>query len=58
MKSVFIGNGVWVGVNATILPGITIGDGCVIAAGAVVTSDCEPNCLYGGVPAKIIKRLD
>lgn len=52
-----IGNGCWVGTNATILPGVTIGDGCIIAAGAVVNRDCKPNGLYAGVPAKRIKDL-
>jgi maltose O-acetyltransferase len=55
---VSIGDGTWVGMNTTILPGVTIGPGCVIAAGAVVTRDCEPNGLYGGVPAKLIDQLE
>jgi maltose O-acetyltransferase len=53
-----IGDGVWVGMNATILPGVTIGSGCVIAAGAVVTDDCKPDGLYGGVPARRIQDLE
>lgn len=57
-KSIFIGKGVWIGANSTILPGVHIGDGAVIAAGAVVTKDVEENCLYGGVPAKLIRKLD
>ena len=57
-EEVSIGNGVWIGANATILPGVTIGDGCIIAAGAVVTSDCSPNCMYGGVPARLIRELE
>lgn len=56
-KKIHIGNGVWIGANSTILPGVSIGDGCVIAAGAVVVNDCIENCIYGGVPAKIIKKL-
>ena len=55
--SVKIGNGVWIGAHATILPGVTIGDGAVIAAGAVVTKDVPENVVVGGVPAKIIKEL-
>lgn len=51
-----IGNRVWIGLNATILKGVTIGEGAVIAAGAVVNKDVPPNCLVGGVPAKIIKE--
>ena len=47
----------WIGSNATILPGVTIGDGAIVAAGAVVAKDVPPNTVVGGVPAKIIKRL-
>lgn len=53
-----VGNGCWIGARALIMPGVTIGEGCVIAAGAVVTRDCEPNGLYAGVPAKRIKELE
>lgn len=57
--SVVIGNDVWVGARATILEGVTIGDGAVIAAGAVVTKDVPPYAVVGGVPAKVIKyRFD
>ena len=56
-EPIVIGNGVWIGVRATILAGVTIGDGCMIAGGAVVHRDCEPNGLYGGVPAKRIRDL-
>ncbi|MDE7213853.1 MAG: sugar O-acetyltransferase [Anaeroplasmataceae bacterium] len=52
-----IGNDVWIGAHATILPGVTIGDGAVIAAGAVVTKNVEANTIVGGVPAKIIKKI-
>lgn len=52
-----VGDGVWIGARSVILPGATIGDGAVIAAGAVVTGNVEPNALYGGVPAKRIKDL-
>lgn len=54
---VIIEDGVWIGANSTILPGVTIGKGTIIAAGAVVTRDCLPNCLYAGVPAKKIREL-
>ena len=50
-----IHDGVWIGARATILPGVTIGEGAVIAAGAVVTKDCEPGGLYGGVPARRLR---
>lgn len=52
---IVIGNGVWIGANATILKGVTIEDGAVIAAGAVVTKDVSKNTIVGGVPAKYIK---
>lgn len=51
-----IGNHVWIGMRAIILKGVTIGDGGVIAAGAVVTKDVPPNTLWGGVPAKCLKE--
>ncbi len=50
-----IGNDVWIGNNAIIMYGIKIGDGAIIAAGAVVTKDVEPYSIVGGVPAKVIK---
>lgn len=52
-----IGNNVWIGSNATILQGVTIGEWSVIAAGAVVTKDVEPYTVVGGVPAKVIKKI-
>lgn len=57
-KSVTIGNDVWIGGHCTICPGITIGNGVVVAAGAVVTKDIPDNVLVGGVPAKIIKKIE
>ena len=54
---VVIGNRVWIGSNATILPGVRIGDGAIVAAGAVVTKDVSPNTIVGGVPARIIKQI-
>lgn len=50
-----IGNDVWIGSKAIILQGVKIGDGAVIAAGAVVTKDVPPYAIVGGVPAKVIK---
>lgn len=55
---IVVGDGCWIGARATVLPGVTIGEGCVIGAGALVREDCEPNCLYAGVPARRIKALD
>lgn len=52
-----LGKNVWVGSNATVLPGVTVGDWAVIAAGAVVTKDVPSCTIVGGVPAKIIKRI-
>ncbi|PAF37606.1 hypothetical protein CHH58_10380 [Terribacillus saccharophilus] len=56
-KPVIIGNGCWIGARATILPGVTIGEGCIVAAGSVVTKDCLPHGLYAGVPAKRVREL-
>lgn len=50
-----IGNDVWIGRNAIILPGVNIGEGSIIGAAAVVTKDVPPYSIVGGVPAKVIK---
>ena len=55
---VTIGNDVWIGGHSTILPGVTIGDGAVVAAGSVVTKDVAPRTLVGGNPARLIKNID
>ncbi len=55
--SIHIGKKVWIGSHATVLPGVTVGDNAIIAAGAVVTKDVLPNTLVGGVPAKALKSL-
>ncbi len=52
-----IGTRVWIGSNATILPGVSIGDWAVVAAGAVVTKNVPPYTAVGGVPAKILKAI-
>lgn len=52
-----IGAGSWLGAGVIVLGGVTVGDGCVIAAGAVVTADCEPDAIYGGVPARLLRRI-
>lgn len=54
---VVIGNAVWIGGNSTILKGVTIGDGSIIARGAVVTKDVESFTVVAGNPAKMVKRL-
>ena len=53
-----IGKRVWIGANATVTQGVTIGDNSVVAAGAVVNKDVPANTIVGGVPAKIIKTID
>lgn len=55
---IVLGRNVWVGSNATILQGVTIGDNAVVAAGAVVSREVPANTIVGGVPARIIKRID
>lgn len=52
-----IGAHVWIGSNATVLPGVTLGDWAVVAAGAVVTQDVPPRTVVGGVPAKVLKVI-
>ena len=54
---VIIGDNVWIGANATILPGVKIGDCSVVAAGALVNKDVPNNVVVAGVPAKIVKLL-
>ncbi|WP_288567960.1 maltose acetyltransferase domain-containing protein [uncultured Lactobacillus sp.] len=53
-----IGNDVWIGGHSTICPGVTIGNGVVVAAGSVVTKNIPDNVVVGGVPAKIIKKIE
>lgn len=54
---VVIGENVWIGANATILPGVTVGDNAVVAAGAVVTKDVPAGVVAGGVPARTLKKI-
>lgn len=54
---ILIGNNVWLGGNVIVLPGVKIGDGCVIGAGSVVTKDIEANSIATGVPCKVIKKI-
>ena len=53
---IVIGNDVWIGRRVIILPGVTIADGCIIGAGAVVTKDIPPYSVVAGVPARVIRR--
>ncbi|HUS51554.1 MAG TPA: acyltransferase [Candidatus Paceibacterota bacterium] len=55
-QEIIIGDHVWIGMKATILKGVHIGNGAMIAAGAVVTRDIPANCLAAGVPARVIKE--
>ncbi len=55
---IVIGDNCWFGANVSVLPGVTIGSGCVIAAGSVVTKDVPCHSMVAGVPAKVIKEID
>lgn len=57
-KPIVVEDQVWIGCGAIILQGVTIGEGSVVAAGAVVTKDVPPRTIYGGVPAKLIKVIE
>lgn len=56
-KEVVLEDDIWVGANAVILPGVTIGNHAVVAAGAIVTKDVPPHSLVAGVPAKVIRQI-
>ena len=56
-KSIHIKKNAWIGANATILSGVTIGENAIVAAGAVVSKDVADNTIVGGVPAKFIKNI-
>lgn len=56
-RPVTIGSGCWLGARATVLGGVTLGSGSVVAAGALVVDDVDRNVLVGGVPAKMMRRL-
>lgn len=55
-EPVTIGDGVWIGMDATILKGVTVGEGAIVAAGAVVTRDVAPHSMVAGVPARVVKE--
>lgn len=57
-KAIHIGKNVWIGAGATILQGVTIGENAIIAAGAVVSKDVPDNVVVGGIPAKVLKKID
>lgn len=58
VKPIVIKRNAWIGAGATILPGVTVGENSVVAAGAVVTKDVQANTMVGGVPAKVIKTIE
>jgi acetyltransferase-like isoleucine patch superfamily enzyme len=57
LKSILVKRNVWIGAGATILPGVTIGENSIVAAGAVVNKDVPANTIVGGIPAKVIKSI-
>lgn len=56
-RPITIGRKVWIGANVLVLPGITVGDGAILAAGAVVTHDVAPHAIVAGNPARVIKTI-
>ena len=58
LGSILIKRNAWLGAACTILPGVTVGENSVVAAGAVVTKDVPDNTVVAGIPAKVVKRLD
>lgn len=57
-QPVLIKKGAWLGANVTILPGVTVGENAIVAAGAVVSKDVPDNVIVGGIPAKVIKKME
>jgi acetyltransferase-like isoleucine patch superfamily enzyme len=57
LQPIVVKRNAWIGAAATILPGVTIGENAVVAAGAVVTRDVPPNSIVAGIPAKVVKTL-
>ena len=55
---IHVGNQVWIGANAVVTKGVTIGDNSIVAAGAVVNRDVPANTIVGGVPAKVIRKIE
>lgn len=57
-KPIYIKKGAWIGINATIMPGVTIGENSIVSAGSVVTKDVQDNVIVGGIPTKVIKEIE
>ncbi|MEA1784682.1 DapH/DapD/GlmU-related protein [Arenibacter sp. GZD96] len=57
LKSILIKRNAWIGAAATILPGVIVGENAIVAAGAVVHKDVPDNCIVGGVPAKVLRKI-
>lgn len=57
VRQIQVDDGVWIGANCVILPGVHIGAGVVLAANSVINKDCDPHCLYAGIPAQRIRAL-
>src|SRR3989442_15487274 len=57
-RPIAIGNGVWIGFDSVVLPGVAIGDGAIVGARSVVTSDVPPYAIVAGNPARVIRQLD
>ena len=57
-KPIHIKKNAWIGAGSTILPGVTVGENAIVAAGSVVTKDVAPNTLVAGVPAKFVKNIE
>jgi len=58
LKPILIKRNAWIGAGAIILPGVTIGENAIVAAGAVVSKDVADNTIVGGIPAKYLKNID
>lgn len=57
LQSIYIKRNVWIGAGATLLPGVTIGENSIVAAGAVVRTNVEANTIVAGVPARVVKKI-
>lgn len=57
-KPIVVGDGVWLSAGSMVLPGVTVGAGSIVAAGCVVRSDVPANCVFGGVPGRVLRRFD